>query len=621
MKKIISCLLVLFLVSSILNIPVYATSNNEDYLSKIDDELLQKLKNDEEGNFNVSVWFNDISENNVNNEINKEVETFIDKNTSTLAFRDATIAETLQNDNFNRSIRNKVYKKLYSKNNSDMVGRFKSNISLEDENVLFSSSYTPNVTMKLNASEIYTLAQDVSVDCIYLATTPNKNVFSSSSSSTTVDVETAFDAIGISSVRDDFSLTGSSIKIGLIDSTKVNRSLSVLANLGNKLVIDPLSNNNLYAHASKIAAIMVGKKETNGVIDYLGAVPDATLYSTTTTDNNSNDDDTDEWKERMEGLVDSGVNVINISDALVSERYTSYNDVSRWVDHIAYQHNISVVAAVGYTTETDEGSLDISPLAFCKNIIIVGAVSISDNGDSYSYDEYPGSAYSTSGVYYPQIVAPGNIGTITGFPSYPLSGNSFSAPLVASAIAQIMEKDNDLKDNPVAVRSIVMACSSSIESNVGTTTDDDFAIDRKYGAGLLNAITMCMFFDTDDPEYDYNVFGNGELNEVSYNMRLYMRSCVAKISLNWDIPVSMYNGHVNGTMASGSNSFLSLKVVAPDFTVYESFDVSGTTQMLYISALDGPLGEYEITIQRHGPSSYDLTYCLAIEGTGCYLIN
>lgn len=406
------------------------------------------------------------------------------------------------------------------------------------------------------------------------------------------------DAIGTKYLKEQNGLTGEFIKIGMIESKLPQKNSSLLSHLGNDITYDPNIKQAYYgAHPQKVASIMVGKYIKNNVLQYEAAASNASLYCTTV----ENVNEQIVWKERIEWLLDSGVNIINISDTIVSDQYTSYNDIAKWIDHIATQHSITVVAAVGYFGK-------LSPLAFCKNIITVGGVYTSLENEVYNYHQFSASAYSETGTHYPLIVAPCEV-YVEGINnvSNTSTGNSFSAPLVTSMIAQLMEYDPALATNPSLVRSLVMAgayelTSDEIAENSGTS------MDRVYGAGIINAVrtySMVMGHTNTDLLIPNRVSGN------IYTFYLTHHYVPVRVALCWERPIYLDENH-NEFSNDAGNSFVSLTVTSPKGNKYTVFDQNDTFQLLTFTPSPGDWGAYTISIYRNGPSNHTTPISVAV---------
>ena len=346
---------------------------------------------------------------------------------------------------------------------------------------------------------------------------------------------------------------------------------------------------------------MVGKPRENETENdvYLGMVPEASLYCTSLTR-------TGGWKAGIEWLLDSGVNVINISQDLSSgEHYREYNDIACWIDHIIYQHNVSVVAAVGYWNYTRDGSgKDISPLAYSKNVIVVGGVILSENDNAYTFSPYEDFAYSTEGLHFPHVVAPSNFGMINRSGGACI-GNSFSAPLVVGTIAQLMQLEPSLKNNPSLIRSIIMSGADGIKSSTQNDSDGT-CLDRKYGAGVLNAKRsfLCTSYYS-VPKTFSTFYPDSDLRVTNLSMLITDNLEPVRLSLNWTGKSIISGDHSESTECSSYFcSIFKLTVTSPKGEVYIAYDINDTFQLLSFTPPGDDLGYYTVTITRTGPSGY-----------------
>lgn len=622
-KRIICLVTLIAVCLSTLSLSAMASENNS--IEKIDPQLSLLLSDmSDNDTTSVSIWFKDINKSelaektieNLNDmvicdDLPSEVLDVVDMNTAKI---DVSYTE-LEYESVQSIIveERKNAQKLYSEYNADQFSIVRNSFK-KDYNVIYSCDYAPNIVVTACKSDILAIEKCDNVDFIYsyeedlFSDTSDVSDYTSTTSSTTLTFEDCLNAIGA-----DSTLTGDGIKIGLIESYIPDTNLDVLGD--SNIVIDPVSSNTEDEHASIIASELVGKY-SNGTKTFTGMVSGATLYCTTINDEYP-------WKSRIEWLISNGVNVINISNSLVpiEETFTTVNDVSRWIDHVSYQHNVTVVAATGYLSTLTNGAINTSPLAYARNAILVGAIDFTKNGSSYVFSRYSGrSAYSSSGIYFPQVVAPSNpreIPDITG-PVYnsQRTGNSFSAPFVVGAVVQLIDKCPSLSANPTLIKSLIMAGANGEKSstNIDTSGTD---MDREYGAGVLNVANSigCLSTNTMTKMYTGTSPANSSSNiNLSLNIN---KSGTVRMALNWQTS-SCFDAHEYHYSSDDLNysafSFFKLTATSPDGVVYTSFDVQNPFQLLVFDVPSSDLGTYSITISRHGPSGYSTPISLAIYG-------
>lgn len=621
MRKIISLIIVIaMIVITILCVPSVSAQNN-----KIDSKLGAILSHASDDDvIPVSIWFNDIDKSMLSEKISEKFQKLVmDNKLSRNAVTNMgnAVLDYGTNDfelSFNDiqkmiSVERKCSKEIYNSYNEEQTSNILRNYDKKD--IIFTSSYAPNVVLNLSKKDVYCIERFDCVQSIYYDDESifdekyNMNEYSSSYSNFQITFDRCLDAIASNAI-----CTGDNIKIGMIDSKLPLVSRNVIAS--SDIILDPYVTSYKSNHATIIASELVGNYSSS-TKSFKGMVPDATLYCTRIDENYN-------WKSRIEWLINNGVNVINISNSLVDERYTQDNDVSRWIDHVSNQHNVTVVAAVGYLDTIDDDSQNISPLAYSKNAIIVGAIDIASyaNGN-YSFEKYSGvreTAYSNSGLYFPNVVAPSNPGEIPGLtgPTYQTqeSGNSFSAPLVVGAIVQLIEICPDLATNPALIKSLIMAGSNGEKSRVSNDTSGT-DMDREYGAGVVNVQNSidCLSTSSTDKMYSGFYLAN-DLQDINLTVNINESGNV-RMAINWQTS-SYFDSHEYHYSSSNLNyygmSFIKLTVTSPNGKEYTSFDVYNPFQLLVFDAPNNDLGMYSIKISRYGASGYSTPVSLAMKG-------
>lgn len=338
---------------------------------------------------------------------------------------------------------------------------------------LFYSQYAPMISAELTSAEIKTLARDSRVQSICY------------SPEVTLEDEgdISIPSIGANYVRDTLGYTGSGVKIGMIESGVPDSADSCFS--GVDITYDNIPNiGHKYSyHADMVASLMVGQETTiNGVTCGEGIVPNAKLYVTCFDPQVDKD-----WRVRMEWLLSQGVHVINMSAFIPDESPGHYGANERWVDHIAYSHNVHFVKSSG-----NNGAGVTSP-GLAYNILTVGAIddnnSIDPEDDAFynysSYIEFSSEAPQGQTIYptnKPDLVAPGvNITTVAGM----YTGTSCSAPHITAIVAQLCEYIGSLKVMPAVVKAILTASVSHSEYAYDTGVMGEGY--DKFGAGVVNA--------------------------------------------------------------------------------------------------------------------------------------
>lgn len=614
--KLLSIVLVLLISISYFIIPVYAVSETE-IESKIDTELslvLHEVSDDEM--ISVSIWFEDVDKDEIVNETKEYVENLIDNGElpqNTVDIIDDVTAQIdsscvdLSVEEVQGIIEEKRFnsKEAYTEYNISMLENIL--VGLSNFNLIYNCRYAPNIIIETIKSNIYILGDNDCVETIYYYQDDFFELSGSDYSNgneniSAINMPECLDAIGSC---DD--LTGDGVKIGTIEGLLSNRNADTLKNTTNPIVYDSNVDRNYYTdHATIVASILVGNCD-----GFLGMVPDAQLYSTCVRTPGG-------WKAGIEWLLDNGVNIINISSPLIVDRPTGSNDASRWIDHVSYQHSVTVVVSVGYSSPSV--GYDVSPFVFSNNIIVVGAVNLEAANDGYVFTEYNSSAYSLEGRYYPHVVAPANPGYIPmcNAPAGGNTGNSFSAPFVTGAVAQLIEAQPSLATNPTLIKSIIMVGANGEVSEVNLNSSG-IVMDRKYGAGVVNVQRSLSCLSTDTVQKTYTAFVEPNDNIITNLTLTVNESGYVRAALNWQSKNEFASNDTSHEISEdlicyGQFSFYQLQITAPNGDVHTSFDVSNPFQLLEFFVPEDNLGQYSVTLSRFGPGSYNTYVALAVYG-------
>ena len=434
----------------------------------------------------------------------------------------------------------------------------------ETDTRLFYSQYAPMISAELTRADIKKLASDYRVQSIEY--TPDVKLESHGD----VSVPT----IGADYVRDTLGYTGSGIKIGLLEVCGLPDKSSPYFDEDN-IVYDPEVNQQEFNdHAELVAAIMVAQSKTINGITYEGIVPDATLYATYA-------NTLQIMRERWEWLLSQGVHVINFSGGGEASAPYTYGSEEKWIDHIAFNHNVHFVQSAG----NNNGYIGHPAMAY--NIITVGAIN-DMNTTSYADDEryYFGS---TNGSSYleddsltnkPDLVAPGVF--IDSATSSDISyGTSLSAPHVTAVVAQLCQREPELKLLQDTVKAILTASVS--HSPIRYNTMDGDAMQNqvndnydKCGAGVVNAKSA--FSTVIHSRYASGSFaansGNGI--QVKYTFEVTNVNRNVRVSLSW-LKCSVFaegEDHGSENLTTGSLADLNLYIYDSEGkVVYQSKDV------------------------------------------------
>ncbi|MBO5096881.1 MAG: S8/S53 family peptidase [Agathobacter sp.] len=345
-------------------------------------------------------------------------------------------------------------RELYGSSNNSFVAE---NFMARDTSVTYVSQYSPCVFANLSVSKIVELIGKDEVKYIGNCYGGITELGTTELQIPLTELQESVEVVRADEATDVYNVTGSGVKIGQMELYCPNVS-----------------------NVNKHGEYCVTSEHATTVYEIMHTVaPDATYYATGLLGENEIGVPKSRLAEQIEWLLSQGVNIINMS-ATTSEQLwlDRYTDFTRWIDHIAYNHDVHFVQASGnnmlecddYGDPTYNGVVEPG---MAYNIITVGNTY---RTEEYNYDIYPTSSYYTIGLltYKPDIVAPGTYSTS--------SGTSYSTPLVSGAIALMCDYRPALKTKQHIVKAILAATTSKTMHRY-VTTDDEFKI---YGAGMLD---------------------------------------------------------------------------------------------------------------------------------------
>ena len=373
-------------------------------------------------------------------------------------------------------------------------------INTDDMDGLYVSTYSPYFTYESTLEEVtannYEQLNDLAsysyIEKIYVSPEHEYEPM----------LEEATEAIGVADYIDTGTLTGEDIVIGILDLGIVDEEHSNFNNIDLTVRKEWYYIETVTEHATTIASIMAKM------------CPDAKLLSVELSGNAVSEID---W------MLDRNVNVINLSYG--DENATgNYDSDSAYMDYIVNTYKVTIVAAVGNSGR--EAGYVANP-ALGYNVIGVGAY-IAFNGmilESSSYKE-------ANGPDKPNIVAPGLSIEIDPFGYY--TGTSFSAPIVASCVALLMEERTDLTIHPEYVLALMM--NNGDRSDEGNT----MGLDEYAGGGRINFESMMTYINNIIP-----ITNNSESVYLTrtFNVVLLHNQTI-RATAAW---LSKANGNANGT--------------------------------------------------------------------------
>lgn len=432
---------------------VFKDSKSEDFSAdkhatyfkrnKISKELEKLIQKDPNKKYPVAIWFKDIDFTEIETQAKESLKIY-----------DLKKADNKDSQKVIEEKR-KLARERYINHNKNYKDKY-----LKDAEILFISRYAPFIIVNMKPGKIKNLAKNEDIAYFQLVNDSPK-----------VD-ETKYSIPNINAayLRDNLGLSGAGIKIGIVEMYYADKSNEELSD--RKIIFDvsdEAASADTGIHATKVAGIIVGKKQ--------GIVPDAIVYMAAA--KNRIED-----YEKIEWLIDQGVNVINYSAGYTADAGL-YSDMAKWIDHISFQHNITFVKSAG---NGGEGSYITDP-GMAYNALTVGSICENDSANEPYWEDDSFSAYSSylesEGGYKPDLTAPGEGIDVAGLGSG--NGTSFSAAHVTGVIAQILQAKPDLKSKPAALNALLKAGTTH------KTADDynDYTLisdySNKEGAGVIDA--------------------------------------------------------------------------------------------------------------------------------------
>lgn len=414
-------------------------SEKVDYTSKITPTLQDVIQEKPDKMIPVLIWMKDVDLSGVMSEallsLNKDID----------SLEELTSRKDISLDDFQKYIQTKrnLSSALYEEHNNRIV-----HDCFDGKDIIYISRYSPVVLLYLDVEEIVKVSQREEVMLIdYYFSEENENEISIANSVTRASL-----------VYPSYGYGGYGIKIGVLEESITNAYFPGV---------------NVVSQNGTVSAYQEPLNHVNSVVSIISSIaPDAQYYIA--------DNSVMSNFQAIEWLLSQGVNIINASKKIDNDGCNTYGSVSKWLDHIAYNHDVHFVKSSG-----NEGETGVTSGGMAYNIVTVG--NINDNRtlsytdddiatDSSFYYDYDNSHLTSK----PDICAPG-VGISTEFGTG--SGTSCSAPQVAGAIALLCQGNPTLTIRQDAVKAI-LTCSVNYSSPLTYVPSDSFY--KYFGAGLLD---------------------------------------------------------------------------------------------------------------------------------------
>ena len=450
---------------------------------------------------------------------------------------------------------------MYLEQNTDFAER------VLGESVTYISGYSPCVFVELTIDQIAELLDSEEVQRIDYCDDSTPVLLSDVLPFTSDDItnlnDVKMESTSINITKQLYNVSGWYVKIGQLE-IGCPRASSVAKNSNHTYGSDDERN-----HADKVYTVMHE------------IAPNATYYASGV-DNLSGQD---EFYEGIEWLLGQHVDIINISMGYLT--YNVYDTRSRWMDHIAFNHDVHVVMAAG----NDSSDGVVSP-AMANNVITVGNVEDNFNlrwSSSYNKGE---STYS-SRMCKPDISAPG---------CYPTgSGTSYSAPMIAGTIALMCNKWPTLKSKQHLVKmALTVGTSTSKSYDTNTGVDSNF---RKYGSGVLDARRA--FYIINNNRYVSLAEVSSSNTTATYTFNVTSTSESVRVGVTYTNRIVFPSSdHSVGGTPSGTIGNVSIEVRSPSNTLVKSITSQyANVKVFQFNPSDYGTGTYTVIIKQLTPQS------------------
>ena len=605
-KMIATILVAMCSVTSIACMTTFASENKSDV--KIDYELRNKINalsdNDEE-KIPVSVWFKQDENKNIDLIKAKLLDSLSSDFTDLIEIAlniksdikgiDGDVKSREENIEQSKlmqkviELKRSIESSIVKHNNKVMIQQLNNNklVSFNSsEDLIYTSSFLPNVEMYLTKKDIEVLSLKSDIDYIYCKPELQENLNDKKLSRDEISLQSIYDdydhpenfgnflnPTGLGTTRDAFGLYGGNVKIGICDQFYGSR----------KSVARYFTNSPFGGYQSKnIFSDMDGK------IYYKGIVPYAKLYLASA----GNVGENDNYKTAFEYLASQGCSVINMSRSIGSDGYSKYGDTAKWLDDFIVKYNINVVASAGNSSNTGVTSGKMS-----YNAIVVG--SCDSNGKLAQKSSY---SNSNTKAFKPDITAYGvnvNVPTVP----YGASGTSYAAPMVTGLVAQMCQLSADLRANPTLMKAVVINSSRRKDilnsddylSKIGSSS---YPVNHKYGIGVMFAPDAYIMVD------HYNYFNVGKMNSDENVVELEQKISAMKNNKLVRIVLNVKNNYPTLPLET-----IKLQVTSPSGDTYISQYKYDTKQV--VSIKPGTSGIYKIKLVRLNGTNYNLDYALS----------
>lgn len=454
---------------------------------------------------------------------------------------------------------------MYLEQNTDFAER------VLGESVTYISGYSPCVFAELTIDQIAELLDSEEIQRIDYCDNSEPVLLSDFPLFTSDDLynltNVKLTSTNIDITKQLYNVSGWYVKIGQIE-LGCPRASSVVKNS-----IHTYGDNNERNHADNVYAVMHE------------IAPNATYYASGV----YNLSGQDEFYEGIEWLLGQHVDIINISMGYLT--YNVYDTRSRWMDHIAFNHDVHVINAAGNKSDANPNRKVVSP-AMANNVITVG--NVEDNFTLWSDSCYnKGESTYPSRMCKPDLSAPGCY--------YTSSGTSYSAPMIAGTIALMCNKWPTLKSKQHLVKTaLTVGTSTSKSYDTNTGVDSNF---RKYGSGVLDARRA--FYIINNNRYVSLAEVSSSNTTATYTFNVTSTSESVRVGVTYTNRIVFPSSdHSVGGTPSGTIGNVSIEVRSPSNALVESITSQyANVKVFQFNPSDYGTGTYTVIIKQLTPQS------------------
>lgn len=603
-RKIISVLVaivLLFNLSFSYSTAIIAPETAVTSKNKISEELALAIETmDDDDTVSVMVWFENIDTEAISAKAEKNVgytqedikkaedavpainEAVFDLSgtaytTAINDYKEATKAERLEVLKMQNDLtytKRQLFKEAYSKYNSEQVRI----AGISNSSITFKSTLSPIVIADFTLVELIGLLKKENIIFVDLNDVGEFKP----------ELSCAMSTVQADYTRDTLGFDGYGVKIGLLDGGNVGSH----SELTSSQITNIFPNGTISSHATTVARIICG---SNGV------APNAQMFATYMDSNAGRT-----IYSEVERLINQGVSVINFSLGDDSPRTSYYDEVEKWIDHVAYQHKVTFVKSSG----NGGVNSDVTSPGLAYNIITVGGTDTqltnNRNDDTLLSDSAAeGSASGnggTSGCAKPDFLAPGVMWSDN------TRGTSLSAPMVTGLIAQMIEYKPTIATNPALIKAILtVSTDKKVLPGASPAVSEEWAgtITAQQGAGQVNAKNAMSTLGK-------NRYATGTMSSgtVSKTFTVSSSDSWIRYSVAWTRRNTISGTHTGGGYTTAVAPNLKLQVYNPSNTSMGLSNIP-TSSVELVHFTVGTTGTHTAKITRMDSGTNTFDYAVA----------